>query len=214
MRENQLLSHIRRKKSKLACHLANEKLIAGNILNRDFSSQEPGKKYVTDITYIPSPNSMVYVSVILDLFNREVVAYKISQNLDSTLSTDVVMTLCTKRSVAGALLHSDQGIHYTNKSYQGLLKEKGIILSMSRKGNCWDNAIMENFFSHLKCECVRIRKRSLRSFLDVVEAVEENLVYYNHERTQRKLNGLSPVDLDSNLLEKWAINEWGQCPLF
>jgi putative transposase len=106
-------------------------------------------------------------------YNREVAAYKISQNLDATLATDVVMSLSEKRTVDGSLLHSNQGIHYTNKSYQGLLKEKGIIVSMSRKGNCWDNAIVENFFSHLKCECVRIRKRSLRSFLDVVEVVEE-----------------------------------------
>lgn len=199
MRENNLLSCIRRKKAKMACHLANERLLATNVLNRDFTSEKPGEKYATDITYIPIPNSMVYVSVILDLFNREVVAYKISQSLDATLATDVVISLSEKRMVNGALLHSDQGIHYTNKSYQSLLKEKGITLSMSRKGNCWDNAIMENFFSHLKCECVRVRKRSLRSFLDVVEAVEEYISYYNYERTQKKLHGLSPIDFRQQL---------------
>lgn len=194
MRENKLLSCIRRKKFKMACHLASEKLIAANVLDRNFTSNKPDEKYVADITYIPIPNSMVYVSVILDLFNREVVAYKISQNLDATLVTDVVKRLSEKRMVNGALLHSDQGIHYTNKSYQGLLKEKGIISSMSRRGNCWDNAIVENFFSHLKCECVRVRKRSLRSFLDVVEAVEEYISYYNKERTQKKLHDLSPIN--------------------
>ena len=124
---------------------------------------------------------------------------KIALHKLMTLSTDVVVKLAENRMVAGALLHSDQGIHYTNKIYQGLLKENGIILSMSRKGNCWDNAIMENFFSHLKCECVRVRKRSLWSFLDVVEAVEEYISYYNHERTQKKLYDLSPIDFRQQL---------------
>jgi putative transposase len=194
MRDHKLLACIRRRKAKMVCHLTKDKLIAANVLNRNFISDKPGEKYATDITYIPIPNSMVYVSVILDLFNREVVAYKISQNLDATLSTDVVKSLSEMRTLTGALLHSDQGVHYTNKSYQGLLKEKGIIVSMSRKGNCWDNAIVENFFSHLKCECVRVRKRSLRSFLDVVEVVEKYIAYYNYERTQKRLHDLSPID--------------------
>ncbi|WP_378957253.1 IS3 family transposase [Pelosinus sp. sgz500959] len=199
MRENQLLACIRRKKIKLNRQLAKENLVAANVLSRNFTSTRPGEKYATDITYIPIPNSMVYVSVILDLFNREVVAYKISQNLDATLATDLVRSLSEKRAVAGALLHSDQGIHYTNKSYQELLNEKGIIVSMSRKGNCWDNAIAENFFSHFKCECVRVRKKSFRSFLDVFEATEEYIAYYNHERTQKRLRDLSPITFRQQL---------------
>jgi putative transposase len=83
----------------VSCHLANEKLLADNVLDRNFTSQKPGEKYATDITYIPIPNSMVYVSVILDLFNREVAANKISQNLDATLATDVVISLSEKRMV-------------------------------------------------------------------------------------------------------------------
>ena len=193
MRENKLQSCIRRKRQKRPCHIANDNRTATNVLDRQFICPKPNQKYVTDITYIPIPNSMVYVSVILDLFNREVVAHKISQNLDATLATDVVARLSETRKLRGVLLHSDQGVHYTNTSYHDLLKEKGIVASMSRKGNCWDNAIAENFFSHLKCECIRVKKRALRSYLDVVEVVEEYLAYYNQERTQKGLHHLSPV---------------------
>jgi putative transposase len=84
-------------------------------------------------------------------------------------------------------------LHYTTVRNWGQYKKDGIV-SMSRKGNCWDNAIVENFFSHLKYECVRVRKRSLRSFLDVVEVVEEYIAYYNYERTQKRLHDLSPID--------------------
>ena len=171
------------------------RIIVENRLHQDFRSTKPGKKYVTDITYIPIPNSMAYISVLLDLYNGEVVAYKISQSLDRSLSVDVVQELAARRSLKGSLIHSDQGIHYTNREYHQLLKSKSIIQSMSRKGNCWDNAMVENFFSHLKCECVRLVKRSFRSFLDVVEAVEGYIRFYNEERPQRqlRLNGLSPV---------------------
>jgi putative transposase len=144
---------------------------------------------------------MAYLSVILDLYNGEVVAYKTSLSQDASLSIDVIRDLIDKRTVKDALIHSDQGIHYTNKKYHELLKGNGIIQSMSRKGNCWDNAMVENFFSHFKVECVRIRKRAFRSFLDVAEAVEEYIQYYNNERPQKKLNGFSPVkyrQLNSN----------------
>ena len=114
-------------------------------------------------------------------------------SLDRSLSVDVVQELAARRSLKGSLIHSDQGIHYTNREYHQLLKSKSIIQSMSRKGNCWDNAMAENFFSHLKYECVRLVKRSFRSFLDVVEAVEGYIRFYNEERPQLRLNGLSPV---------------------
>ena len=161
MRENGLSAIIRRKKRSRQMPEKRRQIIVENRLRRNFSSHMPGKKYVTDITYIPIPNSMAYISALIDLYNGEVVAYKISQSLDKSLSIDVIHALVAKRPVKGAMIHSDQGIHYTNRDYHQLLKDKSIIQSMSRKGNCWDNAIMENFFSHLKCECVRIVKRSL-----------------------------------------------------
>lgn len=137
---------------------------------------------------------MVYLSVILDLFNGEIVSHKISKYADATLSTDVVNKLALSRDIKGALLHSDQGIHYTNKSYQSLLKDKGVTASMSRKGNCWDNAMAENFFSHYKCECMRLRKKAFHSLEDVVEITEEYLHFYNNDRMQKRLKNMSPVE--------------------
>ncbi len=193
MRENGLLAAIRRKKRPLQSVEKRRQIIVENWLHRNFSSPELGKKYVTDITYIPIPNSMAYISALIDLYNGEVVAYKISQSLDRSLSLDVVQDLVAQRPVEGAMIHSDQGVHYTNRDYHQLLKDKRLIQSMSRKGNCWDNAMMENFFSHLKCECVRRVKRSFRSFLDVVEVVKEYIRFYNEERPQLRLRGLSPA---------------------
>ena len=194
MAANNLQSAIRRKRRKSIRQIGLEKLTADNILKRDFFAPLPGRKYVTDITYIPIRNSMVYFSVILDLFNGEIVSHKISRSADAALSTDVVSTLALKRDLEGAVLHSDQGVHYTNKPYQSLHKEKGIIASMSRKGNCWDNAMAENFFSHYKCECIRLWKKSLYSFESVVEVTEEYLNFYNKERYQSRLKNMSPID--------------------
>ena len=194
MAANNLQSAIRRKRRKSIRQIGLEKLTADNILKRDFFAPLPGRKYVTDITYIPIRNSMVYFSVILDLFNGEIVSHKISRSADAALSTDVVSNLALKRDLEGAVLHSDQGVHYTNKAYQSLLKEKGIIASMSRKGNCWDNAMAENFFSHYKCECIRLCKKSLYSFESVVEVTEEYLNFYNKERYQSRLKNMSPID--------------------
>jgi len=193
MRDNKLQAVIRRKRRKYQNQITREKLTAPNLLNREFTSKKPGEKYVTDITYIPIPNSMVYLSVILDLYNSEVVEYKLSQSADASLSLDVVRKLAAKRDLKGAMLHSDQGVHYTNKDYHNLLKENGLVASMSRKGNCWDNAVMENFFSHFKSECYRIKKKAFRTYQDVVEIVEDYINYYNLERTQERLNGLSPI---------------------
>lgn len=111
MREIGVQAVIRRKKYKNPKQISQESRIVGNVLKREFATASPGKKYVTDITYIPIPNSMVYVSVILDLFNNEIVTYKISQALDRSLSTDVIRKLAAKRSLDQVLIHSDQGIH-------------------------------------------------------------------------------------------------------
>ena len=134
---------------------------------------------------------MVYFSVILDLFNGEIVSHKISRSADAALSTDVVSNLALKRDLEGAVLHSDQGVHYTNKAYQSLLKEKGIIASMSRKGNCWDNAPMESFFAVLKTEC--FHNRTFASIEALEAEIHEYIRYYNHDRLSLKLKKLSPV---------------------
>lgn len=193
MKKLGLSARIRIKKTNNMYHRNRQSVIAPNILNRNFLAAGPGEKYVTDITYIPFRNGMAYLSVMLDLFNGEVVSYKVSKSADSSLSVDVVKALQGKRRLTGSLIHSDQGIHYTNKEYTSLLQENGAVQSMSRKGNCWDNAVIENFFGHFKCECIKIRKRSLRSFANVVEVVEDYMRFYNTERLQKKLGEMSPL---------------------
>lgn len=184
---------IRRKKVNNMFHKNREAAISPNILDRDFTATRPGEKYVTDITYIPYPNGMAYLSPVIDLFNAEVVDFKVSKSQDASLSTDVIKAVHEKRGLKGSVVHSDQGVHYTNRAFIALLKECGAIQSMSRKGNCWDNAVMENFFSHFKSECIRIRKKALRSFKDIEEVVKEYIDFYNNERFQKKLREMSPV---------------------
>lgn len=191
MQLNNLQSVIRRKRPSYKLGLK-EHLRLPNILNREFITNKMNFKYVTDITYIPIPEKMVYLSVILDLCNREVVSYQVSLKADATLSLDTVAELNKKRDLQNCLIHSDQGIHYTNKKYVEYLSENGIIQSMSRRGNCFDNAVAENFFSHFKCECIRLRKKAIRRFEDAVEVVDEYINYYNTKRPQTRLGGLSP----------------------
>lgn len=192
MKEHHLQSKVRRKKPKYIKQ-GKEAITAPNILNRDFNTDKPKQKLATDITYIPIPNSMVYVSTILDLNNNEILEYKVSNKPDKSLSIDVVNKLIKNHNVNGSILHSDQGIHYTNHDYHNLLKHNGIIQSMSRKGNCWDNAPIESFFGHFKCECVKIRKKAIKSLSDVEEIVNEYIDFYNNKRPHSRLKGLSPI---------------------
>jgi transposase InsO family protein len=194
MKQYNLLAIIRRKKNNKMYRKGKEGSIAPNLLNRCFQANNPGEKYATDITYIPIPNGMTYLSAAIDLYNNEVVEYKVSKSSDASLSVDVIKALKNKRNVKGSIIHSDQGIHYTNNEYAGLLKELGIHQSMSRKGNCWDNACMESFFGHFKCECVKIQKKALKSFRDVVEIVDYYIDFYNNERIQSRLNKMAPIE--------------------
>jgi transposase InsO family protein len=121
-------------------------LIKPNILNRDFTASRPYEKLVTDITYIPTPNKMMYLSTVIDLFDNYPLAWHLSDSQDKNLSIDTIKKL---PDVKGAVLHSDRGIHYTNKDFVSLLERRGIRQSMSRKGNCWDNACAESFSASL-----------------------------------------------------------------
>jgi transposase InsO family protein len=129
-------------------------LIKPNILNRDFSVSKPAEKLVTDITYIPTPNKMMYLSVIIDLFDNYPVAWKLSDCPEKSLSIDTVKKLVSKSDLTGSILHSDRGIHYTNKNFTAMLERYGIRQSMSRKGNCWDNACAESFSANTKANAL------------------------------------------------------------
>lgn len=188
MQKNNIQSIVRKKYKK-----PKEKaLIKENILNREFKSDKPGKKFVTDITYIPTQRKMMYLCMVLDLFNNEPVAFKISDSQDKSLSIDTINILAKKYNLDGSIIHSDQGIHYTNNDYVNLLKELKVNQSMSRKGNCWDNAAAESFFSHYKCESIYLMKKKLKDAKDVEDVTEEYIDYYTNLRPQKKLGGMPP----------------------
>jgi transposase InsO family protein len=166
--------------------------IAPNVLDRDFTATRPLKKLVTDITEFSLFNEKLYFSPMLDLYNGEIVCYQVSSSPKFSLVKDMLEdTLCKVQETKSIIIHSDQGWQYQMKRYQQRLAEKGIIQSMSRKGNCLDNAVMENFFGHLKSELLYIQKfRSTEHFL---AELHEYIRYYNEDRIKLKLNGLSPV---------------------
>ncbi|MGG0315068.1 IS3 family transposase [Bacillus mycoides] len=125
-------------------------VISENHLNREFQASKPNEKWVTDITYLIFNGQRLYLSAIKDLYNNEIVAYETSRRNDLKLVLDTLKKAKKKRNVKGILLHSDQGSQYTSRQYNQLLKKYQMKASMSRRGNCWDNACMENFFSHFK----------------------------------------------------------------
>lgn len=167
--------------------------IKENLLNREFTSTQPLKKLVTDITYIPCREKMVYLCTIIDLFNNEPVAWTIKDSQDKSLTVDTINSLSAKHDLKGSLIHSDQGVQYRSHEYVDLLEELGIAQSMSRKGNCWDNAKAETFFSHFKCDTIKLKKKLLGNVCDVVQIVNDYMDYYIHRRPQKNLNKMSPA---------------------
>lgn len=158
-------------------------IISQNHLNRDFQASKPDEKWVTDITYLIFRGQKLYLSAIKDLYNNEIVAYHISRRNDLKLVMDTLKKARKRRKVQGVLLHSDQGFQYTSRQYNNLLKKYQMKASMSRKGNCWDNASMENFFSHFKSECFHLH--SFHTVDEVKTAVQQYIRFYNHQRFQK-----------------------------
>jgi len=167
--------------------------VAPNVLERDFTATEPNKKWATDITYIPTAHGWLYLAVILDLSSRSVVGWSMSDCCDEELVENALnMALARRRPKTGLLHHSDRGSQYTSRAYRLLLELSGIIVSMSRKGNCWDNAVMESFFGTLKEECVGSMIYS--SYEEARLALFSYLeVYYNRIRRHSTLGYVSPL---------------------
>ncbi len=188
MQENNISSIVRRKFRKPK----GSGIIKANILNRDFTAAKPGEKFVTDITYIPTSRTMTYLCTVIDLFNNEPVAWKVSDTQDKYLSINTIKKLAKNYNLGGSIIHSDQGIHYTNEKYVKLLEKLKVKQSMSRKGNCWDNAKAESFFSHYKCESIHLMKKKIRDLNDVIQITEEYMDYYINHRPQEKLGGVPP----------------------
>lgn len=166
--------------------------IAPNILQRDFSTTALNQKWVTDISEFNLFGQKKYISPIMDLYNQEIISFTISDSPNLAMVTQMLnkaFEVLPKK--VELILHSDQGWHYQHLTYQNMLKEKGIKQSMSRKGNCLDNAVIENFFGILKSELLYLKK--FESMEQFILELKEYIVYYNNNRIELKLMGMSPV---------------------
>jgi len=164
-----------------------------NLLNREFHADKPNHKWVTDISYIRTGQGVLYLSIIRDLFDNSIVAYKTATNQTVNLVLDTIRQAMQKeKEVAAELqLHSDQGSQYTSQAYFDLTKEYGITPSMSRRGNCYDNALAENFFSIIKTEC--LYRQIPSTFKEARELIDNYIYFYNNQRIQLK-TGVTPLE--------------------
>lgn len=166
--------------------------IAPNLLGRNFKAIAPNQKWATDVTEFNVSGNKLYLSPIIDLFNQEIISYEITER---PVFNQIVMML--KKAFkkipnnTNLTLHSDQGWQYQMKRYQNILTEKGIVQSMSRKGNCLDNAIIENFFGILKSEMFYTQK--FKSIKHLKQEIDKYIKYYNNERIKSNLNKMSPI---------------------
>ncbi|RAV07647.1 IS3 family transposase [Paenibacillus contaminans] len=173
--------------------------IAENLLQRNFKADGPNQKWVTDVTQYRIFDDRIYLSAVKDLWNGEIVAYHLSKRNDNPLVLETFrQAFETHKDVTGLIVHSDQGSQYTSHAYHGMLPKVGAQISMSRRGNCYDNASIESFFSHLKVEA--LYPYDIRSIEEAQRRIEEYIRFYNEERAQRKLNKLTPVEYRRQLV--------------
>jgi transposase InsO family protein len=173
----------------------NEKarIVCSNHLARNFTASRPLEKLVTDVSYIYSQEGRMYLSVIKDLFDNSIIAYQVSKFNDLRLVMDNVVQVIDDNwnPTVACTLHSDQGFQYTNIVYIKYLEVRGVTVSHSRKANCYDNACCENFFGHLKSECLELGDYP-KTNDDLIRAVADYIDFYNKRRPQRKLKGMTP----------------------
>ncbi len=190
MKKYELLSEIRRRRKWRQMGQQLHKY--ENLLNREFHADRPNHKWVTDISYIHTGQGILYLSMIRDLFDNSIVAYKTAttQTVNLVLDTIRIAMQKEKKAAAELQLHSDQGSQYTSQAYFDLTKEYGITPSMSRRGNCYENAMAENFFSILKTEC--IYRHLPKTFQEANSLIDNYIYFYNHQRIQLK-TGAAPL---------------------
>ena len=185
-----LKSLIRRKKYR--SYKGEQGKIAPNVLDRSFKAKRPNQKWTTDVTEFNVLGKKLYLSPVLDLYNQEIISYEISERPDFKSVTNMLEKALKKTdNTKSLIMHSDQGWQYQMKQYQAILKQNGIRQSMSRKGNCLDNAVMENFFGTLKSELFYLNK--YESITHLKKEINKYIKYYNNDRIKLNLNGMSPV---------------------
>lgn len=166
--------------------------IAENLLMRGFKEHGPRQVLLTDITYIPFKGEFCYLSTVLDAYTKQVLAYALSESLAVDFVLETIHKLVEKHGVSlskTTMIHSDRGVHYTSYKFIQIVEDAELRRSMSRKGNCWDNAPQESFFGHMKDE---ISLKECKNFKDVKDKIDDWMDYYNNERYQWRLNKMAP----------------------
>jgi putative transposase len=166
---------------------------AGNILNGEFTADKANQKWASDVTFIPTRKGWLYLASVMDLYSRMIIGWSMGEKNSTELAQDALRMATLQRSqYQGVLLHSDQGVQYASGAYQEQLKKLGIVCSMSRKGNCWDNAPMESFFHSLKTEWVHFEDYKTRNEarLSIFSYIE---LFYNRKRRHSALQNKSPM---------------------
>ncbi|TCG02018.1 transposase, partial [Paraburkholderia steynii] len=177
--------------------------VAPNLLDRQFDPDEPNQVFTSDITYIWTSEGWLYLAVVLDLFNREVVGWSLKEHMTADLVVDaLVMAWFRRKPAAGAIHHSDRGSQYCSHAFQEKLREYGMRCSMSRKGNCWDNAPTESYFNSMKNERVYATRYATRAEAkaDLFEYIE---VFYNRKRRHSTLGNVSPAQF----MNDWIVTQ-------
>ena len=185
-----------RKRFKTTTNSKHNLPVAPNLLMRNFSSSRPDRVYCSDITYIWTRNGWIYLAIVLDLYSRRVVGWSISERITKKLVIDALrMAVLRRRPESGLIFHSDRGSQYCSLDFQRMLKINGMVCSMSRKGDCWDNSVAESFFGTLKTEAVfgltyKNKEEAKRDLIDYIE------MFYNSKRRHSYLGYLSPKDFE------------------
>ncbi len=176
--------------------------VAPNRLNRDFYSSSVNNVYVGDITYIPTAEGWLYLATVIDIFSRKVVGWSMDDNMKVALVNDALKMAIKRRSPErGLIWHTDRGSQYASYEHKDLLLEHGIIQSMSKKGDCWDNAVAESFFHSLKTELTHHVKFQTKA--EANEAIFEYIeIFYNRQRLHSSNNYMSPVEYEETMLQK------------
>jgi transposase InsO family protein len=190
-----------RKKYKVTTNSNHKQPVFENLLNREFEVAEPDTVYAADVTYVWTQEGWLYLAVVIDLCTRQVVGWSMSSRMKAKLVCDALqMALWRRQPKAGLIHHSDRGSQYASKAFRRLLKAHGIQGSMSRKGDCWDNAVVESFFGSLKQELVQWRNYQTR-YEAQQNILEYIAIFYNSKRLHSYLGYMSPNDFEQKLME-------------
>jgi len=187
---------VAKKKYKATTDSRHTQLVAPNHLNRNFVADKPNQSWVADITYLYTKEGWLYLSTIMDLYSRKIIGWSMKNRITPDLVIEALnMAIKQRKPSWGLLLHSDRGSQYASECYQVLLGKKGIRCSMSRKGNCWDNAVMESFYRTLKVELIYQKKYETRieAQRDIFEYIE---IFYNRERLHSSIGYNSPEEYE------------------